>query len=160
MQALRDYSFATMLCLVEIAPAREAFAITAHKDDFDLLVAEAWVDILISLADRDEHPVLRMDHDHIHVWKHDRKTKSYRLYAGMYHLDLPSLSAPRYSRQTLSIIRSNDNSDQDPDEDPASLLARLKSLGESETSVREMACGLLRGSAYAIDWILEEYGGT
>ncbi|HEX2973109.1 MAG TPA: hypothetical protein VHP11_12300 [Tepidisphaeraceae bacterium] len=120
-------------CLVQIPPAVQAFKLSdVLREDEDWAFDSYWTEVLIRIARMERHPVLRV-------------TEGTLVYGGKN----AGLEFFDFGGSTI-FLRSP----------KPGTLTRMKKLAKAKTSCERLQCGILRGSAYAIDWILDKYRPT
>jgi len=129
-----EYAPAIVHCLCAMPNVREAYSL-GETDRFDGLDGVfAWNEVLMNLALKQTHPVLTAKTGSLSVHQSDEADGRHSLVFADYWIT----------------VRSQ------PD-DHATTALMLKKLAKAKSYLREIRCGILRGSAYAIDWILDEY---
>ncbi|MGE5611223.1 MAG: hypothetical protein ACM359_18380 [Bacillota bacterium] len=117
----------TMRCLLQIPEAVEVFKLgDVSPEEDDLACDDYWMGVLMQIARTDSHPVLRVTEGPLVYEGKEAKLEFFNLGGSTIAVNAPKVGT----------------------------LARMKKLAQAKTSCVRLQCGILRGSAYAIDWIL------
>lgn len=148
LEVFEEYAAGVIRCLRDLPRVAKALGVTGDRNDDTLGAMLDWREVLMRLALRGEHPVLRATAGKL--------TKPRGMGDDYFQMGAYTILVPKTATEEriIEFIPSDD-----PEEDCAKVIARLKRLTKAFTSIEEIKCGVLRGSAYAIDWILEEYAG-
>lgn len=128
LDVLSELGESAIRCLVEVPSLAERLKIKREELSDNLAWDAYWMDVLTGLGQLNAHPIVRTSRDQLRYVKRYGDTEMFSLGEHLCPVSSPS------------------------DEQ----LLRLKKLARSKSRFDELRCGVLRGSAYAIDWLLHD----